>query len=67
MKRIKNHYVITSHFDGQGHGAAWGFDYYPAAVAFAVMFLFGFAEVITEAELEERFPSYFHNLVSQTY
>lgn len=67
MKRIKNHYVISLRFDGLGHGFAIGFDSYYSAKLFAIYCLCGFADIITEAELEYRYPAYFHHLVSQTY
>lgn len=67
MKRIKNHYVISLRFDGLGHGFAIGFDSYYSAKLFAIYCLCGFADIITEAELEYRYPAYFHQLVSHTY
>ena len=66
MKTIKNHYVTSLRFNGQGRGFAIGFDSYYKAKLFAITFLFGFADIITEAQLEDKFPAYFHYLVSKT-
>lgn len=67
MKNIKNHYVITPNFNGRNQGKAFGFDSCRLANLFAAICLLGFCEVITESELERRFPAYFHSLVLKCF
>lgn len=67
MRNIKNHYVITPNFNGHDQGKAFGFDSYRLANLFASICLLGSCEVITECELERRFPAYFHSLVLKCF
>lgn len=55
--RIYNYYVCSARFNGRGSGFAVGFDSRKAAYVFASIVLFGFAEVLTWDEFENRYPS----------
>lgn len=52
-----NYYVTSANFNGRGRGFVVGFDSRRAAYAFATYILFGFAEVLTWWEFENRFPN----------
>lgn len=54
--RIYNYYVVSYRFNGRGRGFRVGFDSRPAAYAFATWVLFGFAEVLSWSEFENRYP-----------
>ena len=64
--RIHNYYVTSLRFNGAGRGFAIGFDSRKSAYYFAAFILLGFADILSDYDLEGRFPSYFHNLVNQT-
>lgn len=64
--RIHNYYVTSLRFNGAGHGFAVGFDSRKAAYYFAAFILLGFADILSDYDLECRFPNYFHNLVNRT-
>lgn len=64
--RIHNYYVLSLRFNGRGRGFAIGFDSYKMANYFAAFVLVGFADIITDYDLESRFPTYYHNLISHT-
>lgn len=66
MKGIKNYYVISLRFDGYGRGFAWGFDDEYKAYFVANRLLLGFANVISDYQLESWYPQYYHHLVSKT-
>ena len=55
--RAYNYYVTSANFNGRGRGFAIGFDSRKAAYVFASFVLFGFAEVLTWYEFENRFPN----------
>lgn len=50
-----NYYVTSYRYNGRGRGFVVGFDSRPAAYAFATWVLFGFAEVLTWNEFENRY------------
>lgn len=52
------YFVTSAHFDGHGHGFCVGFDSRKAAEVFAIVCLFGFAEVLEWWQFENRFPNY---------
>lgn len=61
MKRTvspHNYYVTSANYNGRGRGFVVGFDSRPAAYAFAIWVLFGFAEVLSWDEFENRFPNH---------
>lgn len=68
MKRhhLKDYYVLSLRFDGNGKGFAIGFDSEYSAYLFARLLMIGFADVVTDYQLEQRYPSYFHQLISNT-
>lgn len=66
MKQVKNYYVLSHRFNGQGSGFAIGFNRRAMAVLFACFALLGFAQVLSDFELELRFPAFYHHLVSFT-
>lgn len=66
MLKIKDFYVCSFNFNGHGRGFAWGFNDEWLAYFVARRVLFGFADVLTDWQLECRYPSYFHNLISKT-
>lgn len=53
--RTYNYYVTSYRFNGRGRGFVVGFDSRAAAYAFATWVLFGFAEVLTWYEFENRY------------
>lgn len=58
-KESYNPYVVTSaRFDGHGHGFCVGFASRKAAEVFAIVCLFGFADVLEWWQFETRFPDY---------
>lgn len=54
--RIHNYYVTSYRYNGRGRGFAVGFDSEKAAYVFATFVLFGFAEVMTWNDFENRYP-----------
>ena len=57
-KNVYNYYVTSANFNGRGRGFAVGFNSRKAAYTFATFVLFGFAEVMSWYEFENRFPDY---------
>ena len=60
MKRTvspHNYYVTSFRYNGRGRGFVVGFDSRTAAYAFATWVLFGFADVLTWAEFENRYKT----------
>lgn len=57
-KRDYNYYVTSARFNGRGRGFAVGFDSRKAAYTFAMIILFGFAEVVSWHEFENRYPNF---------
>lgn len=53
--RTYNYYVTSYRYNGRGRGFVVGFDSRTAAYAFATWVLFGFAEVLTWNEFENRY------------
>lgn len=66
MKTVKDYYVLSFNFNGMGRGFALGFSSEYSAYFFARYILFGFAQVVEWWQLEDRFPSYYHELISKT-
>lgn len=66
MKRIHDFYVVSLRFNGRGRGFCWGFDDEYTANYIASRLLLGFANVITDYQLESWYPQYYHHLVSKT-
>ena len=66
MKRLKNYYVCSYNFNGLGKGFALAVDDEWLAYFIASRLLLGFADVLTDFQLEYRYPNYYHELVSQT-
>lgn len=66
MKRVKNYYVLSHRFNGYGTGFAKGFDSRLAAQLYAWFILWGFAQILTDFDLELRYPGYYHSLISFT-
>lgn len=64
--KIHDYYVCSYRFNGLGKGFAIGLDDEWLAYFIAGRLLLGFADVLTEWQLENRYPTYFHNLVSKT-
>lgn len=57
-KKDYNYYVTSANFNGRGRGFVVGFDSRRAAYAFATWVLFGFADVLSWYEFENRFPNF---------
>lgn len=66
MKNLKEYYVLSYNFNGMGRGFALGFSSVHSAAVFARCVLFGFGQVVEWWQLEDRFPSYYHSLISKT-
>lgn len=66
MKRLKNFYVVSYRFDGKGRGFAIATDSDWLAYFIAKRLLLGFADVLSDWQLENRYPRYFHQLISKT-
>lgn len=64
--RIHDFYVVSHQFNGQGKGFAIGIDSEYAAWILCRVCLFGFGDVLSDWQLETRFPTYYHNLISRT-
>ena len=66
MKKLKNYYVLSYNFNGANKGFAIGFDSEYIAFFVAKRLMCGLADVVSDWQLEDRYPSYFHNLISKT-
>lgn len=55
--RTYNYYVTSYRYNGRGRGFVVGFVSRTAAYAFATWILFGFAEVLTWNEFENRYKT----------
>lgn len=66
MKHIKNYYIVSLRFNGFGKGFAIGVDEEWLAYFIASRCLLGLADVLTDWQLEIKFPHYYHKLVSKT-
>ena len=66
MKTLKEYYVLSYNFDGMGRGFALGFSSEHSAYLFARCVLFGFGQVVEWWQLEDRFPAYYHGIISKT-
>lgn len=66
MKRIHDYYVVSYRFDGQGRGFSFGCNSEATAYLFVRLFLFGFGQVLEWWQLEDRYPAYYHKLISKT-
>lgn len=66
MIHLKNFYVVSLRFNGSGKGFAIGVDSEYLAYFLARRVFFGLADVLTDWQLENRYPSYYHSLVSRT-
>lgn len=65
--KIKNYYVVSLRFDGLGKGFAIGIDEEWLAYFIATRCLLGLADVLTDYQLEVKYPFYYHKLCSKTY
>lgn len=60
--RTYNYFVTSANYNGRGRGFVVGFDSRKAAYTFATFVLFGFAEVLSWSEFENRYPKNDKNL-----
>lgn len=66
MAHLKNYYVVSLRFNGLGKGFAIGVDDEWTAIFLARVCFLGLADVLTEYQLELKYPTYFHQIVSKT-